>query len=222
MSDKSFLDTGVVLAFCYTTDKHHFKCREYIDSEDCSMFVSDNVEDEYENARYRLNEQHANAVLSHVSDLRNSKYEGEYNIGPVKQKEIRDNVLCRGNEVYQFLSKFYTDYLPQFVTFDELESKLRNLARDIESVAVKRKSEIDEFVEIWSRKSDHPNVEKNLSSIHTEDREICIDAHDLAANSDGATEIATTNPNDFVRNGHKQLILENTELSDVVSLAVTT
>ncbi|GGN08028.1 hypothetical protein [Halarchaeum nitratireducens] len=219
MAEQAFLDTGVVLAFAFTTDKHHFKCRKYLESGNETCYVSERVEDEYRKKQPELADKYSDAIFKHIADLKQSNFSGQ--LDPMDIKSIRENVLYRGNDAYQFLYWFYRKEVSKYLPMQQLLEQLRTLARDIDTNAVKRRHELEESLVEWVREDDYKDVEAALNVIHTQDRLICIDAHDLAEKSDEETELATTNPNDFVRNGHRELILENTALDDVVSLAVT-
>jgi hypothetical protein len=118
-----------------------------------------------------------------------------------------------------FLYEYYQNVVPKFILVNELQKRLRELARNIEENAVMRKMELDDRLQIWKRIHEYPSLDSVLDSIHEEDRGVCIDAHDLAVNQDGHTELATTDSKDFVRNGHRKMIIEATDLDDVVSLA---
>lgn len=218
MAEQSFLDTGVVLAFAFTTDKHHKKCREYLESEECeTLYVSPRVQEEYRYKEPQLTDKYSDAVFKHISDLKQSDYSGQ--LDPMDIKDIRERVLHSANEAYDFLYWFYRREVSKYLPMTQLLDRLRDIARSIDAHAVKRREELESMLEVWKRTEDYPDVDDTLSSIHEQDRLICIDAHSLALNRDGDTELATTNPNDFVRNGHRELILSSTELSKVTSLA---
>ena len=74
-------------------------------------------------------------------------------------------------------------------------------------------------VEVWERDEDYPDIDQNLTDIPWDDRRICLDAHDVATLTDYLIELATTNPTDLVDDGYRELILEETSLQDVISLA---
>lgn len=219
MRHASFLDSGVVLGFCFEVDLHHQKCRTYLVDHDYDFYISSTVSNEYLKKRPDLAERYSDAIFSHVGMLKRSKYEGQ--LDSFDQAQIRDDVLDRDSPAYNFLYDYYDNQLPNFIQLDELDKRLRNLARDIEQHVQTRRAELEELIEEWERVSDYPDIEEALSEIHDEDRVICLDAHDLAVNNDGKTELATTNPNDLGAEGYKAVILEVTELDDVISLAVT-
>lgn len=220
MSGSSFLDTGVVLGFCFRDDKHHTKCREYLEGTDYDLYISDHVEEEYVRKEPDLAERYADGVLDHLARIRKSDYEGQ--LDSMDLSKIRQNLIRGDNPASRTLHDFYRNQVPNFILVDELIQRLRDLARDIEQNAIENKDELLEQAEIWVRENEYEELHDTLSSIHKEDRVICIDAHDLAAVQGAYTELATTNPNDLVAEGHRELIVEATELDDVVSLAVTT
>jgi predicted nucleic acid-binding protein len=77
MMETAFLDTGVVLAYCFTNDIHHYKCRNYIEDDTLAVFISEDIEDAYRRKEPHLTERYSDAVLVHVSDLQRSEYEGQ-------------------------------------------------------------------------------------------------------------------------------------------------
>lgn len=218
MPEQSFLDTGVVLAFAFTTDKHHKNCREYLESDECEDFyVSPRVQSEYQNKEPKLADRYSDAVFKHISDLKRSDHNGQ--LDPMDIKDIRENVLHPKNSAYDFLYWFYRREVSKYLPMEQLQERLRGIARSIDVNATKRREELVSILQIWEREDEFPDVDEALASIHKQDRLICIDAHSLALNREGDTELATTNPNDFVRNGHRELILEHTALSEVETLA---
>ena len=217
MKQTAFLDTGVVLAYCFTTDIHHYKCRNYIEDDTLAIFISEDIEDAYQRKEPHLTERYSDAVLDHVSDIQCSEYEGQ--LDSLDIAHIRDDLLNPTNPARVFLSEYYQNVVPNFILLNELQKQLRELARNIEENAIIRKMELDDRLQIWERIHEYPSLDSELDSIHEEDRGVCIDDHDLATNRDGHTELATTDPKDFVRKGHREMIIEVTNLDEVVSLA---
>lgn len=218
MTQLAFLDTGVVLAYCFKDDAHHMKCRSYVTENDHDRYISDHVEAEYVRKEPTLAERHADGIFDHIARLRNATYEGQ--LDSMDLSQIRQTLLRGDNPASRTLHEFYNNG-PQFILFEELLERLRNLARDIEQHAIENRNELLAETETWTREDAYPEIDSLLSVIHTEDRRICLDAHDVAVSKGQATELATTNPKDLVRDGHRELILDSTALQDVVSLAVT-
>jgi hypothetical protein len=132
---------------------------------------------------------------------------------------IRQDLISGYNEAGTTLHAFYSDEVANFIQFDELTERLRDLARDVEQIAIDNRESLMEQVAVWERESEYSDIDNGLSEIPWDDRRICLDAHDLAEVTDYATELATTNPTDLVDDGYRTLILEQTSLEDVVSLA---
>lgn len=219
MTRGAFLDTGVALAFCFKTDTHHHRCREYIEQNVYELYASELVVREFDGREPDLAERQSDGIFEHIMHLRQSAYEGQ--LDSLDMAQIRQQELSTKNPAYPVLFDFYQNEIGMYILFDELIGRLRDLARDIDQNAQERRSELFDLIELWSRSEEYPTIDEALSSIHGSDRHICLDAHDLARNRDDATELATTNPNDFVRNGHRELILTETALDDVISLAVS-
>jgi hypothetical protein len=217
MPDASFLDTGVVLGFCFRDDGHHHRCRQYLDDHDFSLFISDHVESEYLNREPDLAEEIADGVFAHIDRLRGSEYEGQ--LDSMDTSRIRQDLIAGHNEAGTTLHAFYSDEVPNFIQFDELTERLRDLARDIEGNAIENRESLMQQVEVWERDEEYSEVDEALADIPGDDRRICLDAHDVAEITGDPTALATTNPTDLVDDGYRELILEQTSLENVVSLA---
>jgi len=217
MSDASFLDTGVVLGFCFRDDSHHHRCRQYLDDHDFELFISDHVESEYLNREPSLAQEIADGVFDHIDRLRDSEFEGQ--LDSMDTSRIRQDLIAGYNAAGTTLHAFYRNEVPNFIQFDELTERLRDLARDIEQNAIENRDDLMQQVEVWERDEEYSEVDEGLSDIPWDDRRICLDAHDVVVVTGHLTELATTNPTDLVDNGYRELILEQTSLEDVVSLA---
>jgi hypothetical protein len=217
MSDASFLDTGVVLGFCFRDDSHHHRCRQYLNEHDFELFVSDHVVSEYLNREPSLAQEIADGIFDHVARLHSSEFEGQ--LDSMDTSQIRQNLIAGDNKAGTTLHTFYSDEVPNFIQFGELTDRLRSLARDIEQNASENRESLMQTTEVWERDNDYPDVNDALSEVPWDDRRICLDAHDVAEVTDQMTELATTNPTDLVDNGYRELILEQTSLECVVSLA---
>ncbi|ACV46719.1 MULTISPECIES: hypothetical protein [Halomicrobium] len=218
MADASFLDTGVVLGFCFRDDSHHHRCREYLDDHDFVLFVSDHVESEYLNREPSLAQEVANGIFDHIDRLHDSEFEGQ--LDSMDTSRIRQNLVSGNNPAGTTLHTFYSDEVPNFIQITDLTERLRDLARDIEQIAIENRETLMTKVEVWERDNEYAEIDDKLSEIPWDDRRICLDAHDVAEVTGKPTELATTNPTDLVDHGYRTVILERTSLENVVSLAV--
>ncbi|PGF15602.1 hypothetical protein CP556_05340 [Natrinema sp. CBA1119] len=218
MTDASFLDTGVALGYCFRDDTHHYRCREYLEENGFSLYISDHVEDEYLNREPDLAEEIADAIRDHIFQLQNSDYEGQ--LDSMDTSQIRQNMVSGNNNASTSLHEFYRNQLPNFIQVEELIKRLRELARDIEQNAIENRQWLLARTEIWSRENDYSEIDESLSEVPWDDRRICLDAHDVVEQTGEITELATVNPRDLVDEGYRELILGQTALEDVVSLAV--
>jgi hypothetical protein len=217
MSEASFLDTGVVLGFCFRDDSHHHRCRQYLEGNDFALYISDHVESEYLNREPSLAEEIADGVFAHINRVQGSKFEGQ--LDSMDTSRLRQDFISGRNAAGTTLHAFYKNEVPNFIQVGELIDRLRDLARDIEQNAIENRRYLEEQAEIWERDEEYADIDQALSQIPWDDRRICLDAHDVAEESDHTTELATVNPTDLVDDGYRELILENTTLEDVVSLA---
>lgn len=217
MPAASFLDTGVVLGFCFRDDTHHYRCREYLQEIDDALYISDHVEAEFLNREPDLAEEISNGILDHASRLKSSDYEGQ--LDSMDTSNVRQNLIAGDNPAGTTLHEFYREQLPNFILLEELDERLRDLARDIEQLAMENREWLLERTVMWSRDDEYSDIDEAISSIPWDDRRICLDAHDVVEETGMTTELATTNPKHLVDEGRRQLILEETSLDDVVSLA---
>ena len=218
MAGASFLDTGVALGYCFTLDSHFTKCRNYIEKmEKAALYYGEYVESEYHGRKEGLNKELSQEVLEHRSQVMRSGFEGE--LDPMDLKKIHDEYLNRSWSAYNSLEHWYRKSLPNFIQKDELVSRLGNMAAQIEANAIQRKGELDGKSEKWSCDEAHDSVRAELEDLPPDDLEVCIEAHDLADTISVDTELATVNPTDFVDNGRRELILTETALADVISVA---
>lgn len=218
----SFLDKGILLGFCFRPDPHHRPCAEYLYQDDLSSFITDQIDQIFRLKKRELADKHETNILKHVSELERSKYDGQ--LGPMELKEIRRDVLDTRSDTYDFLEYYYSNELPQIISMYELKEQLRELARSMRSLALGRKEEFDEIVNLWVREDEYPEVEDGLQEIREakeEDMWVCVDAHDLAVRKSGETELGTTDFQDFIRDGRRELILDVTALDDVVGIGMT-
>jgi len=208
-----------VIGYCFLLDDHHRNCREYLEeNEEADLFVSETVEEEYEHAKRKVSRRLANGVRKHVQAVKRTDYEDE--LGPVELDRLQNHVLNRDNEAYQFLYDFYEDGLGNFVLKSELCGRLRGMSHEIESFPLDRKRELESKVSVWECKTTYDGVEASLGMIPVDDREICIEAHDLGRRRDSYTVFATVNPRDFVEDGVEETVLEVTEIDEIENLAI--
>lgn len=215
--NNAFVETGVLIGYCLLLDKHHHNCSSYIDGNSRDYYTSKEVKAEYNNTKTTVKSRLSSAVLDHVRDLKGDSHQGY--LDQMDVREIRNNVLDKNNEAYRFLYNYYSNEVNMGVDKSKLEKKLRNIARDIDRSLMKRESQLMPKMAEWKQKGTHPSVETALSMIHNPDRKFAVQAHDLADNNGGNTEFVTANPQDFVYNGRKKKVLNNTALDDVVDLS---
>lgn len=211
-----FLDNGVVFSYCLTVHEFHPECEEFVEGSDSELYITEEVDLIYARKKDEVIETLANSVLEHQASIKRGNFPD--NLGPGDLNDIK-KMLHRGNQATRFLLNWYDNQNWQFINKYELTEKLRDLAEDIETRAQERKSKFDAIVEMWERDEDHPTIQSDLDEIREdkeEDMWICIDAHDLAVNTPGTTDLATTDLDDFIRDGRKELILEATAIDDII------
>ena len=146
MPNASFLDTGVVLGFCFRDDTHHHRCRQYLANHEFELFISDHVESEYLNREPSLAEEISDGIFAHIERIQDSEFEGQ--LDSMDTSQIRQDLIARNNTAGTTLHAFYRDEVPNFIQLDGLTERLRNLARDIEQNAIENKNDLMQQVKM--------------------------------------------------------------------------
>lgn len=206
-----------MFGFCFITDDHHKPCRSYLSGNDKELYTGDWRETVFSRKKEELVGRYSDAVLDHVASLIRSDYAGRLDLLDIRN--IKQSFLDPENEAHQFLWDYY-DGLNEEILLPNLEEKLREVAHDMEGIALKRKEEFDEMVETWERNEEYLGIESKLSEFPNEDRGVCLDGHDLATKREGHTELATTDPKDFKYNGREDLLLSSTNIDELVILSI--
>lgn len=223
MSTSSFLDKGILLGYCFSINAHHRECRDYLFRADVSPYYTEDVREAFEENKDRMVRDHRTELLHHARVLEQSSYGGA--LTETELDEIRSEVVTRSDypNAWRYLGDYYEALSSPSVK--RILDEIREIAREIESTAHTRFSEMEGMVTLWSRAEAYPTVQTALDEIRSskeEDLWICIDAHDLAERVDRHTELATTDFNDLIDGGRRELILEHTSLDDVIGVGVTT
>jgi len=221
MPDDAFLDTGVVLGFCFTLDKHHLRCKGYVSDCNGDLFYSDTVESEYQNRRYGIIEELSDKVRIHRGKILKSDYEGL--LDQLDLKEIQDRFIHPQDDISTPLRDWYDD-LGNSITVEELTERLETLAREIEKYSMARKQALENNSTVWT--TDEPVDEvydglwQDLDCIPGDDRKICLEAHDVTVERGTEIAFATVNPQDFVDDEADELVCSKTGICEVVDLAI--
>lgn len=213
MTENAVLDKGVILGYCFFSDPHHERCSEYVEIEETDYFTTKEIEEIFEAKKNEFITKHRRSILNHIRKV-TSEYSGELSDNDIE--DIQAGIDGEENDAWRYLLDFYQGRIGQNVY--EVTNELRNLAGDIEQRAEERREVLYPHLMGWIRIDSHNVVQERLEPLRERDEEdfwICIDAHDIAANIDGETELATTNPSDFGVDEIEELILEHTELDNI-------
>lgn len=223
MGGSSFLDKGILLGYCFSIDAHHRECRNYLLMEELTSYYTQGVRDAFDENKERMIRDHRKEIFHHARFLEKSGFVGK--LDGTELEKIRTDIISRSEypNSWRYLADYYKKLEPTSVR--QILKELREIAREIESNAHERLTEIEGVASLWKRSEDYPSVQTALGDIRQskeEDLWICIDAHDLAERVDGHTELATTDFKDLIDRGRRELIIDNTSLDDVVGVGVTT
>lgn len=219
MADNAFLDKGIILGYCFYTDTHHIRCREYIESTDTEFYATKQVEDIFQNAKDHIIRKHRRAISVFIRWV-TQEFTGTLTAEDVT--EIQNHVDRRENPAWRYLIDYFTDKSGEDVY--PVCKKLRQIARDIEQLAEERNEELQPKILGWIRFESYPELKDNLRSLFEKDEEdywIAVDAHDLALNVDGTTELATNNPSDFDDETVREGILTYTAIDEITLVFVS-
>lgn len=222
MSRHAFLDKSVLIGYCFCVDIHHENCKEYISKSNFEYYVTDEVAEVFARNKSRMVSNHRKEILKHVRRLENSGYSG--GIGPMDLKSLRQNMITPDEypNSWRYLRDYYRE--KNFISVGEIQEELRELAREIEARADSKHEQFISEINLWEREQDYPEVQKGLKEIKQDKEEdfwICIDAHSLAANKSGYTELGTTDEDDLGNANRQKLITDVTALDEVENVAVT-
>jgi len=213
MADNVFLDKGVILGFCFFTDPHHRECRKYLFSGQTEYYATEQVENIFRDAKDSIIEEHRKQVLRNIQQVK-VNYQGELSESDIK--EIQSEIDRDENSAWRYLEDFYENKAGRDVY--EVTDELREVIREIEQRAEARKETLYSTFQGWLRMSSHESVQDELTKLRAQDKEdfwIVIDAHDVAANVPGETELATTNPAEFADDHIKEEVLGATAIDSI-------
>lgn len=213
MADSAFLDKGVILGYCFYTDTHHVRCKDYIESTDAELFATKQVEDIFQKAKDRIIKSHRRAI---TEIIRWVKKEFSGTLVSADIAEIQNHIARGENPAWRYLLDYFEDKSGKEVY--PVTKNLRQVARDLEQLAEERNEELQPEILGWIRLASYPELKDDLSSLFEKDEEdywIAVDAHDLGLNVDGTTELATNNPSDFDDDAVREEILTHTAIDDI-------
>lgn len=213
MADSSFLDKGIILGYCFYTDTHHVRCRDYIETTDLELYATKQVEDIFQKAKDYIIKKHRRAITEFIRWVKR-EYSGI--LASADIAEIQGHIDRVENPAWRYLLDYFEDKSGEEVY--PVSKNLRQVVRDLEQLAEERNEELQPKILGWIRFARYPELEDDLSSIFEKDEEdywIAVDAHDLGLNMDGTTELATNNPSDFDDNEVRNEILTHTAIDEI-------
>lgn len=213
MADTAFLDKGIILGWCFYTDTHHVRCRDYIESTDAELYATKQVEDIFQKAKNHIIKKHRRAITDFIRWV---KREHSGILTSEDIAEIQSNINRSENPAWRYLLDYFEDKSGNEVY--PVSKNLRQIARDLEQLAEERNEELQPQILGWIRLAPYSELKNDLSSLYGKDEEdywIAVDAHDLGLNVDGTTELATNNPSDFDDDMVREEILAHTAIDEI-------
>lgn len=213
MADSAFLDKGIILGYCFYTDAHHVRCRDYIESTNAELYATKQVEDIFRKAKDAIIKKHRRAITDFIRWMK-QEYSGTLTSQDIA--EIQSHIDRGENPAWRYLLDYFGEKSGEEVYL--VSKNLRQIVRDLEQMAEERNEELQSKMLGWIRFANYPELKDELSSLFGKDVEdywIAIDAHDLALNLDGTTELATNNPSDFDDDAVREEILTYTAIDEI-------
>lgn len=218
MADNAFLDKGVLLGYCFYTDTHHIRCREYIEATDADLYATKQVQDIFDKAKDRIIQDHRRAITDFIRWVK-QEYSGTLSEPDIT--EIQEAIDRGENPAWRYLLDYFEGKSRKEL-YPVLKD-LRQVTRDIEQLAEERNAAIQSKIFGWIRLTDYPELEDDLRALYERDEEdywIAVDAHDVGLIIDGTTELATNNPSDFDDDAVREAILEHTAIDEITLVFV--
>ena len=106
MADGAFLDKGVILGYCFYTDTHHVRCRDYIESSDAEFYGTKQVEDIFQKAKDNIIKGHRRAITNFIRWV-NGEYSGTLTSEEIR--EIQANIDRGKNPAWRYLLDYFND-----------------------------------------------------------------------------------------------------------------
>lgn len=213
MADSAFLDKGIILGYCFYTDTHHDRCRNYIESADAEFYATKQVDEIFQKAKDHIINKHRRAI-THFARSVTQEYSGTLTRQDIE--EIQEQIDRHENPAWRYLLDYFNNKSGEDVF--PVVKNLRQVARDLEQLAEERNEELQPKIFGWIRFAGYPDLKDDLSSLFERDEEdywIAVDAHDLGLNVDGTTELATNNPSDFDDDEVREEILTHTAIDEI-------
>jgi len=214
MLDNAFLDKSVTLAYIFLSDPHYRVCREYINTGNTEYYATKEVEEVYHRRKDEIIRRHKEEVFSHIQEVRKN-FEGELTAENIE--EIKEQINRRTNPAWRYLVDFYTGKEGESVYV--VTKGLRETIRDLEQRAETRQSNLYERMHGWMRFNPYNDLQAKLQMLverdEEEDMRMILDAHDVATNLEGATELATANPKEFADSEVEAVIEDHTNIDRV-------
>lgn len=209
-----FLDTCIIIGYCFFPDKWHYESRRYLDKYDGDSFYSSKTcEKEFESKHKKLINKFRRAILRHRKAVERSSLEGTLN-----SLDIRKISAEVPSDIRRFMHEYYSKQIPPSITKDDLLSRLRHLARDVETQPLSLYRQLCESISFHRASLPDGNVKSFFTDcLHTNDLRILLDAHDLAYRR-SPLYLVTTNTRDFYE--FRKDIAEHTKVEKIRDLNV--
>jgi hypothetical protein len=203
-----FLDTCVVIGYCFPTHMFNDKCREI--EQITMIWISDNVLVEWRKKERIVVYEHHYAMLEHINYI-------QLNYVGIINKDKKNILLSSvSTDIYNFMEIFYNK-ITFPISSDDLCDELNDIALGLRNTAKKNFHELSQQWIVHSKKGEYPDKENDLAQYaHEEDIYILIDAYDLSLKlSPKALTFLTTDEGMWKNRLEIRRILKTYEIRDL-------
>jgi hypothetical protein len=203
-----FLDTCVIIGYCFPTHMFNHKCKEI--EQIRNIWISDNVLVEWRKKERTIVYDYHIAVLEHIEYI-------QLNFNELISKNNKNNLLSSVSiDIQRFMEIFY-DKITFPISADDLCDELNDIVLGLRNAAKRNFNDLAQKWEVHSKKSEYPDKVKALEQYaHEEDVYILIDAHDLSLKLLPNSLIFLTTDNGVWENRHEiRKILKTYEIRDL-------
>lgn len=205
-----FLDTCVIIGYCFPTDEFNKKCQEIPQIR--KLWTSDNVIREWRKKECEVTFDHNAAILEHIEYIKEN-YTGEITEGS------KNNLMAYSPlELKGFMDIFY-EQVKFPILANRLCEILNNIVLELSNSVRKRYVELEKMWKgnVHSRDVGYPEKEKALDTYaHDEDICILVDAHDISIKISPSSLKFLTTDNAIWES--KAKILKILKINDIIDL----
>lgn len=219
------IDTNVAIGLVLKCHTHHERSWEYVVEQDGTVYLSPTAKAEFDDLKSGI-ETELRQQLSKHQAIVDGKYGHKDTLSRSDLEHIRDRIVDYDDDVAQFLRSYYDDLIQDQFSVDPLQIEY-DVGDFISEVGKDPCTDLGgwrQVISMWTKGVDpYPTIKRNLLIYEGDDPDVCIDAHHIATEMRGHTELGSADghfidTHDGEPRSRKADILDKTALDDVVDL----